>query len=198
MLVSRIWMPVVAGLFICSAPFRARWADARPSASTSSEETRPVVHPPQVLRLLGLIDQFVDKTQLVKAGADASGDALIRIVDDTNLAAYTRIRAAAYLGAFDTKAIRARLQQVVFDRAMEPLEVRIQAMRSMTLLEGRGASNILAVLLADEQPEVRAGAARLLGQLGETEILRKRLAGNLEEDAYVRSVLVSASNRPRP
>ncbi|MBK8010902.1 MAG: hypothetical protein IPK13_06100 [Deltaproteobacteria bacterium] len=155
----------------------------------------PVTHPPRVLQLLGLIDQFVDKAQLIEAGADAAGDTLARIAEDTELLAYPRIRAAAYLGAFDSKKTRARLRSMVFDRTIQPLEIRIQAMRSMALLEGRGASEVLVTLLANEEREVRAGAARLLGRLGEAEILRKRLALNLEPDAYVRSVLVQYASQ---
>ncbi|MCB9653436.1 MAG: HEAT repeat domain-containing protein [Deltaproteobacteria bacterium] len=199
MLVSRKWM-LVAGLFVGASSFGLRPADAGESSAKSARGegiVAPVVHPPRVLQLLGLIDQFIDKAQLIEAGADAAGDTLVRIVDDANLPAYTRIRAAAYLGAFDSKATRARLHRLVFERTIEPLEVRIQAMRSMTLLEGPGASKVLAVLLEDEQSEVRASAARLLGKLGEKEILRKRLAGNLEQDPYVRSVIVAASSAPR-
>lgn len=122
----------------------------------SGAEAAPSDHRPELLALLRLIDQIPTKADLLRARI--TPQALRAAAQDRSLHRYPRARAAGLLGHFDRNETREWLGQLV--ERSDDLEVRLQALVSLTRLKGHASQPRLTRLLSHPHPELRAAAAR--------------------------------------
>lgn len=158
-------------------------------AAAASASPAFAVHD-RLFEILSMIDVLPTKEQLVAAGAGENGEVLAEIALDRAAPRYVRTRAASSLSLFDNPIARAALVRVI-DTA-DDQEVRIQAIASIGLLDGKAAVPRLSVLLIDEQPDIRAAAVRALARTKAPEVgpmLAKRLAADGEDAALVRALI---------
>lgn len=124
--------------------------------------TPAAAHPPELLALLRSPDTVVTARD---AGERGGAKALAKVAGDATLDRYARMRAASSLGLFDTPEARRALADLADGRTTDDVEVRIQALASLTYLEKDAARPRLQKLLAAKDPELRAAAARNLDRL---------------------------------
>lgn len=113
-------------------------------------------------RAVGLIDQLPTKAQLIALGADPEGRGLLEIANDPSRSVYVRVRAVSFLAWFDSEPSRAGLSRIANDEGSPVLELRVQALRSLALMEGPLARAKIEPYLDHSSAELRAAAARAL------------------------------------
>ena len=129
------------------------------SATTLAEDD----HDPDLMLLVSAIDIIPEKNQLIEAGAQEDGAALVAIAQDVDQPQYTRIRAISLLGYFTSRGNYLIVADIARQEA-ELEEVRIAALFMATELVPHGETTELNELViaffAQESLELQRAALR--------------------------------------
>ena len=127
-----------------------------------------VEHEPQLLALVGLIDQIPSGDQLLAAGCGEDGAALRAIANDAALVQYVRLRAVHMLAHFPnpTNAVFTREISLNRDQNTEMRVTSLFVFSNLTeAVEAEEIDALIAQLLRDEDPELQIASIRAAGRL---------------------------------